>query len=103
MTTALKTELILEGLDCAHCSANIENELNKIEGIDASINFMMKTLILETSSDYDHKKLIDHVKSIIDKHEPGVKIKEKLGASSNIQGKNGIQYIERSFILEGLG
>ncbi|MGB4170682.1 MAG: heavy metal-associated domain-containing protein, partial [bacterium] len=31
---------ILEGLDCAHCAAKIERELNKIEGLEpVSVNF----------------------------------------------------------------
>jgi Cd2+/Zn2+-exporting ATPase len=36
----VKEELILEGLDCAHCSAKIEHDVNKIEGVSATMNFI---------------------------------------------------------------
>ena len=103
MTTAVKTELLLDGLDCASCSAKIEHDLNKLEGIDASINFMMKTLTLETSGDYDHHRLIDEVKKIVHKHEPGVRVDLKDGFNVNSMSITDKGFIERTFILEGLG
>ena len=103
MTTAVKTELLLDGLGCASCSAKIEHDLNKLDGIEASINFMMKTLTLETSEDYDHTGLIDEVKKIVNKHEPGVKVNLKDGFNTNSKAKVEAEFAEESFILEGLG
>lgn len=103
MTTAVKTELLLDGLDCASCSAKIEHDLNKLDGIVASINFMMKTLTLETSGDYDNKSLIDEVKKIVHKHEPGVKVNLKDGLNLNSISTSDKGFTERTFILEGLG
>lgn len=93
LTTAVKKEVILEGLDCAHCSSKIEYEINKIDGVNAAINFMTKTLTLEISSDYDHSTLIDKVRDIVNRLEPHVKVIVK-------EYKSGIK---KSFILEGLG
>ncbi|WP_347176156.1 heavy metal translocating P-type ATPase [Tissierella sp. Yu-01] len=93
MISAVKKELILEGLDCANCSAKIEHEVNEIDGVSASINFMTKTLTLETSSDYDHKNLVEKVTSIVHKHEPDVRVLDKF--------KN--NRLRKEFTLEGLG
>jgi Cd2+/Zn2+-exporting ATPase len=93
MVIATKKELILEGLDCANCSAKIEHDVNNIDGVIASINFLTKTLTLETSSDYDLKSLIEQVTTIVHKHEPHVKVIEK-----EID-----KPIKRQYILEGLG
>lgn len=77
MMAAIKKELILEGLDCANCSAKIEQEVNKIDGVSASMNFITNTLALETDEDYDYERLIKEIKTIVNKHEPDVKVLEK--------------------------
>lgn len=67
----VKKKLILEGLDCASCSAKIEGELNKFQGVSANINFATKTLSLEyADDDFD----IDNIGKVIKKHEPHVEI-----------------------------
>ncbi len=73
----LKKELILEGLDCANCAAKIEHEVNELNGVQAYMNFMNKTLTLETESDSDYVSALEQVKSIVRKHEPDVSVKEK--------------------------
>ena len=93
MVTITKKELILEGLDCAHCSAKIEHEANKIDGVKASMNFMTKTLTLETDDDVQYDGIIEQIKIIVNKHEPHVKVEEKtIGIN-----------VKRSLTLEGLG
>lgn len=77
MKTAVKKELILEGLHCANCSAKIEHEVNKIDGVKATMNFLTKIMTLETSDDFDHNTLVDKVKGIVLKFEPDVKVLEK--------------------------
>ena len=59
---------ILEGLDCAHCAAKIERELNKIEGLEpVSVNFAAKSLHLDPAFAPAAQKVIDRI-------EPGVKL-----------------------------
>lgn len=74
MTTAVKTELILEGLGCAHCAAMIEEEVNKIDGISATMNFMTKTLTVETADDEDFSEILEKITAIVHSHEPHVKV-----------------------------
>jgi len=74
VTTAVKTELILEGLGCAHCAAMIEEEVNKIDGISATMNFMTKTLTVETADDEDFSEILEKITAIVHSHEPHVKV-----------------------------
>ena len=79
----LKKEVILEGLDCANCAAKIEDEVNKLNGVKAYMNFMNKTLTLETESEQEYKNTLQQVKTIVHKHEPDVVVKEKSVNKSN--------------------
>lgn len=88
----LKKELLLEGLDCANCAAKIEDEVNELNGVKAYMNFMNKTLTLETESETDYVNALEQVKSIVRKHEPDVSVKEK---SVN-------KGVKKALILEGL-
>ncbi|HVI42766.1 MAG TPA: heavy metal translocating P-type ATPase, partial [Anaerovoracaceae bacterium] len=89
----LKKELILEGLDCANCAGKIEHEVNELIGVKAYMNFMNKTLTLETETEIDYESTLKQVKDIVHKHEPDVAVKEK---SANKGAK-------KVLILEGLG
>lgn len=73
MAEAVKKELILEGLNCASCSAKIEKEVNEIDGISAYMNFATKVLTIEGSSD-ELEGIYDKVSNIVKKYEPGVKV-----------------------------
>ncbi|OLN30119.1 heavy metal translocating P-type ATPase [Desulfosporosinus metallidurans] len=88
----LKKELILEGLDCANCAAKIEQEVNELNGVKAYMNFMNKTLTLETESETEYVSVLEQVKSIVRKHEPDVAVKEKLVNKG----------VKKVLILEGL-
>ena len=88
----LKKEVILEGLDCANCAAKIEDEVNELNGIKAYMNFMNKTLTLETESEQEYKNTLRQVETIVHKHEPDVVVKEKSVNKSN----------KKVLILEGL-
>jgi len=89
----LKKELLLEGLDCANCAAKIETEVNELTGIKASMNFMNKTLTLETESETEYLNVLEKVKSIVHKHEPDVEVKEKTVSKA----------AKKVLILENLG
>lgn len=88
----LNKELILQGLDCANCAAKIEREVNELNGVKASMNFMNKTLTLEIEADADYGNVLEQVKSIVSKHEPDVSVKEKSVSKGS----------KKVLILEGL-
>ena len=67
--------LVLDGLNCANCAAKIENEVNCIDGVNASMNFVMKTLTVESNRNF--KVLIPRVEEIIKRHEPDIIIRKK--------------------------
>jgi len=77
MASTVKRELILEGLGCAHCAAKIEEEVNRIDGVSATINFMTKTLTVETTDKYEFNDIIQKITSIVHNHEPDVKVIDK--------------------------
>lgn len=83
-----KKELKLEGLDCANCASKIECEVNELSGVRASMNFINKTLTLETESAIDIQNTIDQVKTIVHKHEPDVSVKEKESGKENGEDEN---------------
>lgn len=78
MTDNQKKELILEGLECANCAAKIETEVNKISGIAATMNFMTKTLSIETEGGQDLDVVLKQVSSIVNRIESHVIVKEKV-------------------------
>lgn len=74
---AARKELVLEGLDCASCAAKIENNVKRINGVEAcSVNFVTKTLIVETAST-KNESIIDEAKQLINKLEPDIQINDK--------------------------
>lgn len=77
MASTVKRELILEGLGCANCAAKIEEEVNRIDGVSATINFMTKTLTVETTDKYEFNDIIQKITSIVHNHEPDVKVIDK--------------------------
>lgn len=77
MSPKIKKELILEGLDCANCSAKIEFEANQIAGVNASMNFITKTLIIETENRQELESVLAQINTIVNKHEPDVIVREK--------------------------
>ena len=68
----MKHELILEGLNCAHCAAKIEQKLtNTPEYSDVQFSFATKALSLKA----DKKDVIADVQAIVDGIEDGVTVK----------------------------
>src|SRR5690606_3566402 len=54
--------------------AKIEAEVNKIDGIRATMNFMTKTLTVETADDEDFSEILEKITAIVHSHEPHVKV-----------------------------
>lgn len=76
----MEKRFLLKGLDCANCANKIEERINKLENIkEATVNFSTATLILEIKDGYEKEDIINEVKNIIKKLEPGVKVTEKIG------------------------
>ena len=72
----MKYTFKIKGLDCANCATQLENAIQKIEGIDnASINFMMEKKILDCQEE-NKQEIMEKLKKTIKKEEPDVKIEE---------------------------
>lgn len=70
------TRFRIRGLDCANCAAELEREINKIEGIDkVSISFMAERMEIEYC-EYLKENIIEKLKKVIKKEEPDVTIEE---------------------------
>lgn len=78
MAAVTKKELILEGLCCANCAAKIETKVKEINGVSlASMNFINKTLTIETEEVENFDNILDKIKGIVSRIEPHVVVKEK--------------------------
>ena len=68
----MKKVFKLEGLDCAHCAAKIEEKVSKLEGVKSVvINFMTTKMTLE-SVDENIGDILEKVKNLINEVEPDV-------------------------------
>mgnify|MGYP001000470331 FL=1 len=68
----MKKVFKLEGLDCAHCAAKIEEKISKLEGVKSVvINFMTTKMTLE-SIDENIGEVVEKVKKLINEIEPDV-------------------------------
>ncbi len=66
----------LKGLDCPHCSAEIENDVSKLPGVkNASVNLIRQVLTVITEENYNGD-LYEDIKKIVRKHEPDVVVSE---------------------------
>lgn len=93
-----KKTLLLEGLNCAGCGAKIEDEVNRIEGVKASLNFVRKTLMVET--DMDFSILMPKLKDIVKIYEPGAAISEfKTEKEPFAQGNKRIRLLAAGLFL----
>mgnify|MGYP002523729597 CR=1 FL=1 len=73
----MKIKFKIKGLDCANCAADLEREINKIDGVDeASISFMSERLVIECEESIKNE-VIEKIKKVIKKEEPYVTIEEK--------------------------
>lgn len=67
----MKKVFKLEGLNCAHCAAKIEEKVGKLEGVKSVvINFMTTKMTLE--SDANMEEVVEKVKKLVNEVEPDV-------------------------------
>lgn len=79
MSSKIKKEFLLEGLDCANCASKIETQVNEIDGVaNVHLNFITKTLAIESASDGNMDEIVDKTSEIIKRLEPSVVVKEKI-------------------------
>ena len=68
----MKKVFKLEGLNCVHCAAKIEEKVSKLEGVKSVvINFMTTKMTLE-SVDENIVDIVEKVKKLINEVEPDV-------------------------------
>ena len=64
----------MKDLDCANCAAKMEANIKKIPGVtNASVNFMMQKMTIESDTD-DFDALMKEVAKVISKVEPDCEI-----------------------------
>ncbi len=72
----MKNTYKIKGLDCANCAAQLENAINKVEGVQsASISFMTERMVLEFD-EQNKEEIMKKVKKVIKREEPDVTLEE---------------------------
>ncbi len=65
----MKYNFRIENLDCAHCAAKIEAEINKLDSVEkANVNYLSEKITV--LSELDEELLFNYVKTIVAKIEP---------------------------------
>ncbi len=73
----INREFTLEGLDCASCAMKIETSIKGLPGVSScSVNFVTKTLTLETAK-AEEERVVSETKKKIKSLEPHINVKEK--------------------------
>lgn len=66
----MKKVFKIEGLDCAHCAAEVERGISKIEGvINAKVNFLTEKMIIELNEE-DFVKIVKEAVKVCKDVEP---------------------------------
>jgi len=72
----MKKRFKLEDLDCPNCTAKIENDVIKIDGVEsAAVNLLSQNMVIEC----DETKVAEItklIKKIVKKYEPDVEVLE---------------------------
>lgn len=64
----------LRGLDCPNCAAQLEDAIQKIDGVEnASVSFITGKLVFDCNEEQE-KEIIKKVKKTIKKEEPDVEV-----------------------------
>ncbi|HAB33157.1 MAG TPA: cadmium-translocating P-type ATPase [Exiguobacterium sp.] len=57
-------EFDIEGMTCAACSARIEKVLNRMDGVEATVNLPLETARVSISDAYDDQAIIEKIRKI---------------------------------------
>ena len=64
----------LDEIDCANCARKLQDELARLDGVDAaSVNFMTQKLTL-TAADERFDEVLDRVVALVAKVEPNCEV-----------------------------
>lgn len=66
--TEMKKSFKIEGLCCANCATKIENNINKLEGVEATLSFMTQRLTIE-AADEKFDAVVEEAQKIASKIE----------------------------------
>ncbi|NLP84263.1 copper-translocating P-type ATPase [Microbacterium sp. CFH 90308] len=58
---AARVELEIGGMTCASCAARIEKRLNRLDGVEASVNYATEKAVVNAPEGFDPQTLIDEV------------------------------------------
>ena len=76
VSSIIKKEIFLGGLNCAHCAEVINEKVSKLEEIEsANLNFINKKLTINIVGSSNEEDVINKVINIINDTEPGLDIK----------------------------
>ncbi len=71
-----KYKFKIKNLDCANCANELEEALQKIDGIEnVSISFILEKLTFECNEE-DISSLLEKIRKVIKKEEPDVELEE---------------------------
>ncbi len=71
----MKTVILMNNLDCAHCAWKMEQNIAKIEGVNSvSINFMMQKMTLDCADD-SFDVVVQQIKKVCKKIQPDCSLK----------------------------
>ena len=71
----MKAVLKLEGLDCANCAAKVENEVQKITGVEeATVTFMTQKMTI-VAPEEDIERIVEEATRLTKKLEGDVVVK----------------------------
>ena len=80
----MKKTFLVKGLDCPHCSAEIEKDLSKHKEIkSAVVNLVTQTLTVEYSQSIEND-LSDIVEKAVHSHEPEVEVSDKISKTTSL-------------------
>ena len=72
----MKSTYKIKGIDCANCAAQLENAINKVEGVQkASISFMAERMIIEYD-EQNEEEIMKKIKKVIKREEPDAILEE---------------------------
>lgn len=70
----MKKIFVIDGLCCAHCAANIEKDVNKLDGvINAKVNFLTRKMIVEMN-EKDEERITKKAVKICKDVEPDCEV-----------------------------
>lgn len=94
----------LEGLHCANCAAKIEHQVRQLDNVvSAEMNLLNQTIEVEIGKNAT-QGIVERVRQIVDRTEPGVKVYEdpgtgKADASEDAESKS----LKREIVIKGIG